>query len=134
MASKHKNKIKKIISLPSKKKNKGIKSPPKQVKATRQLRQNTIKTQSIEDLNQIIERFGIATKAAQLGIWDWDIPKNILVWDDMMYKLFMESRKKVFQMYTKLGLTVSIRTTGATAIWNRSVLCVERKNTIRIFV
>lgn len=33
------------------------------------------------------ERLQLAAKAGNLGIWDWDIPNNMLIWDDMMYKL-----------------------------------------------
>jgi len=29
-------------------------------------------------------RLQLAVKAAQLGIWDWDVPRNELVWDDAM--------------------------------------------------
>lgn len=41
-----------------------------------------------EDLRRMNERFVLATHAAQLGVWDWDIPKNELVWDDSMYRLY----------------------------------------------
>ncbi|QLG45572.1 PAS domain-containing sensor histidine kinase [Costertonia aggregata] len=34
------------------------------------------------------ERLAIATKGANVGIWDYDIVKNELVWDDNMYRLY----------------------------------------------
>jgi PAS domain S-box-containing protein len=34
------------------------------------------------------ERLQLATHVASIGIWDWDIPKNELVWDDSMYQLY----------------------------------------------
>ena len=34
------------------------------------------------------DRLAIATKAAQIGIWDFDIVKNHLVWSDEMYPLY----------------------------------------------
>lgn len=34
------------------------------------------------------KRLGIATKSAQIGVWDWDIADNILTWDEQMYKLY----------------------------------------------
>lgn len=40
------------------------------------------------------ERYMLATRAAQAGIWDWDITNNILVWDDQMYRLYDASREK----------------------------------------
>jgi two-component system cell cycle sensor histidine kinase/response regulator CckA len=89
MAFKHKNKIKKNQSHPLKNERKRIKSPTKRTKAIGSLQKNkSIPAKPTEDLNQIIERFLLATKAAQLGIWDWDIRKNLLLWDDMMYKLY----------------------------------------------
>jgi two-component system, sensor histidine kinase and response regulator len=33
-------------------------------------------------------RLQLATRAAHLGIWDWDIAKNELVWDDAMYQQY----------------------------------------------
>ncbi|NNF20082.1 MAG: PAS domain-containing protein, partial [Flavobacteriaceae bacterium] len=36
----------------------------------------------------ISERLEIATQAAQVGIWDYDIVNNKLVWDDNMYRLY----------------------------------------------
>jgi two-component system, sensor histidine kinase and response regulator len=34
------------------------------------------------------ERLKLATSAASLGIWDWDIVRNHLVWDDEMYRQY----------------------------------------------
>ncbi len=39
-------------------------------------------------INKLAERLDLATRAAHLGIWDWDIQKNVLVWDDRMYELY----------------------------------------------
>jgi len=36
----------------------------------------------------LLERLNLATRAAHLGIWDWDIVRNELVWDDRMYELY----------------------------------------------
>ncbi len=41
-----------------------------------------------QERDKLIERLDLATHAAQMGIWDWDIQKNKLVWDDQMYKLY----------------------------------------------
>jgi PAS domain S-box-containing protein len=35
-----------------------------------------------------LERLDLAASAAHLGIWDWDIPNNKLVWDKRMYELY----------------------------------------------
>jgi two-component system sensor histidine kinase/response regulator len=34
------------------------------------------------------ERLALATRAGNVGIWDWDVVNNILVWDDQMYRLY----------------------------------------------
>jgi PAS domain S-box-containing protein len=50
---------------------------------------NIINRQKAEDeLSRMNERFSLATHAARLGVWDWDIQSNELLWDDMMYELY----------------------------------------------
>jgi PAS domain S-box-containing protein len=34
------------------------------------------------------ERLSTATTAGGVGVWDWDVPNNILVWDEVMYQLY----------------------------------------------
>ena len=34
------------------------------------------------------ERLKLAIDAASLGIWDWDVEQDRLVWDDLMYRLY----------------------------------------------
>lgn len=46
-----------------------------------------------EELKQMNERFSLATRAAHLGVWDWDLQKNELVWDDRMYELYGVKRE-----------------------------------------
>lgn len=41
-----------------------------------------------EQLMLLNERISTATRASQVGIWDWDIVKNIISWDDQMYLLY----------------------------------------------
>lgn len=41
-----------------------------------------------DDYFKLVERFNLATHVAQIGIWDLDIQKNELIWDDQMYKLY----------------------------------------------
>jgi len=40
------------------------------------------------ELMRMNERFSLATSAARLGVWDWDLQKNELLWDDWMYELY----------------------------------------------
>jgi len=46
-----------------------------------------------EELRQMNERFSLATRAARLGVWDWDLQKNKLIWDDRMYELYGVKRE-----------------------------------------
>ncbi|MDP3683550.1 MAG: PAS domain-containing protein, partial [Ignavibacteria bacterium] len=39
------------------------------------------------------ERFSLAANAAHLGVWDWDLQKNDLIWDDRMYELYGVKRE-----------------------------------------
>jgi PAS domain S-box-containing protein len=34
------------------------------------------------------ERLATATTAGGVGVWDWDVPNNVLVWDEVMYQLY----------------------------------------------
>jgi PAS domain S-box-containing protein len=40
------------------------------------------------ELSQLSQRLKLATESAGVGIWDWDVKENILVWDDTMYLLY----------------------------------------------
>src|SRR5215813_2073790 len=40
------------------------------------------------ELRRSSERLQLATKAAEIGIWDWDVNNDKLVWDDAMYRLY----------------------------------------------
>ncbi len=41
-----------------------------------------------EELMEATQRLQLAVASGQLGIWDWDIDKNTLVWNDRMYELY----------------------------------------------
>ncbi len=47
----------------------------------------------------ISDRLAIATKGANVGIWDFDIQKNELVWDDNMYNLYGIDKKDFDGVY-----------------------------------
>ncbi len=48
----------------------------------------TERKRSEERIARVRERLTLATRAAHLGIWDWDIVNDHLVWDDRMYELY----------------------------------------------
>jgi PAS domain S-box-containing protein len=41
-----------------------------------------------EEVKKLNDRISTATRASQVGIWDWDIQNNALFWDDQMYALY----------------------------------------------
>jgi len=48
----------------------------------------TDRKQSEEHLRQLSARLDLAVKSAAIGIWDWDICQDNLLWDDRMYELY----------------------------------------------
>ncbi len=48
----------------------------------------TERKRAVENLRRASERLQLAARAASIGIWDWDIVKDQLVWDDAMYRLY----------------------------------------------
>lgn len=48
----------------------------------------TERKNSEENLKRLNERFFMATHATGMGVWDWDIAKNELFWDDGLYRLY----------------------------------------------
>jgi hypothetical protein len=40
------------------------------------------------DVSSANERLSTATTAGRVGVWDWDVPNNVLVWDELMYQLY----------------------------------------------
>lgn len=45
--------------------------------------------------NKVSDRLKLVTENARIGVWDWDIANNDLVWDDMMYSIY-KLRKMIF--------------------------------------
>ncbi len=43
--------------------------------------------------NEAMERLTLATKTAKIGIWDYDVINNVLIWDDNMFALYGIKRK-----------------------------------------
>lgn len=42
----------------------------------------------LEKVEFLKERSELAAAAGSVGVWDWDVPNNKLVWDDQMYVLY----------------------------------------------
>lgn len=52
----------------------------------RDITERTIQT--YEKMKASEERLNLATRSGNIGIWDWDIVNNELIWDDSMYLLY----------------------------------------------
>jgi len=39
-------------------------------------------------LQMLSERLTLATNSAKVGVWDWNVKDNLLIWDDSMYELY----------------------------------------------
>ena len=48
---------------------------------------------------RLTERLNLATAAGAIGIWDWDIARNELVWDDRMHELYGVPRDRFGGVY-----------------------------------
>ncbi len=46
-----------------------------------------------EDNARLVERLDVATRAGKIGIWDWDVVNNKLVWDNRMFELYGTKRE-----------------------------------------
>jgi PAS domain S-box-containing protein len=52
------------------------------------LRDITVQKEAQRTLQETTERLRLATQSANIGVWDWDVVNNILVWDDRMFSLY----------------------------------------------
>jgi len=71
-------------------------------------------------LEEYRQRLVIATSAGGVGIWDWDIVNDILIWDDQMYQLYGIQKEQFSGAYEawQSGLHPDDREEGEIAIQN----------------
>lgn len=71
-----------------------------------------------ERLEQMTSRFTFATKSAGIGIWEWDVINDRLVWDDRMYFLYGIKKEKFSGAYDtwENGIHPDDKKAGDTAI------------------
>ncbi|XHX78761.1 MAG: PAS domain-containing protein [Stenomitos frigidus ULC029] len=56
-----------------------------------------------EALRNLSDRLTLAVESGAIAIWDWNIPENILTWDDRMYELYgitPEAFTNVYEAWT----------------------------------
>ena len=52
-----------------------------------------------EKLHNLSARLTLAVKSGAIGIWEWDVRNNILIWDDRMYELYGVSPSEAGEAY-----------------------------------
>lgn len=45
-------------------------------------------SQTQQELSELTNRFQISTRAAKIGIWDWSVQDDILIWDETMLEIY----------------------------------------------
>jgi len=62
-------------------------------------------THAKEKAEKSEQRLRVATSSAQLGIWDWDIKEDTLIWNDRMYEIYGRHKgsilRKNFELWTE---------------------------------
>ncbi|GAB4410772.1 MAG: hypothetical protein OHK0039_15390 [Bacteroidia bacterium] len=48
-------------------------------------------------LEEVSQRFALATEAAGIGVWDWDVLQDRMIWDEVMQRLYQVVPDKVPQ-------------------------------------
>jgi PAS domain S-box-containing protein len=61
---------------------------------------------AIEKADSLALRIQLANTSAQIGVWEWDLIKNELIWDDLMFKLYGISQEQFPQVYEGWANTV----------------------------
>jgi diguanylate cyclase (GGDEF)-like protein/PAS domain S-box-containing protein len=60
----------------------------------------TERKDAADRLRTVNERFSIAAEAAGIGIWEWDLANNSLLWDTQMYRLYERDRGRPEEPYS----------------------------------
>jgi PAS domain S-box-containing protein len=83
----------------------------------------------INSVNELLlrqtNRLLLATKSAQLGIWDWDIAIDSMLWDEEMYKLYGISANE-FKTINE-GWTARLHVEDRTDVYNEIELALANK-------
>ncbi len=61
--------------------------------------------QEKEKVENVTKRLELATKSANIGVWDWDIVKNTVTWDENMYLIYginSKDQNMTYDLWKKL--------------------------------
>lgn len=71
------------------------------------------------------ERLALATKAMNIGIWDWNIEQNELIWDNSMYELFEIKPEDFSGAYSAFEST--LHPDDKARVWATIEECLEKQ-------
>ncbi len=64
-------------------------SPAQLEQINQQLQQEVAeRKQAEENLRRLSTRLNLAVESAAIGIWEWDVTRNAVIWDERMYQLY----------------------------------------------
>ncbi len=52
-----------------------------------------------EQFRKLTDRLTLAVKSGAIGIWEWNLNENVVIWDDRMYELYKLERSHSHQVY-----------------------------------
>jgi PAS domain S-box-containing protein len=78
------------------------------------------------ETERLNERLQLATQSAQLGLWDWDIKNNRLIWDEAMYRLYNLTENEFTTVYD--GWASRVHEDDRQRVDNEIQLALENKN------
>lgn len=58
------------------------------------VRDITDRKRSENELERMIDRFNLAARSGNMGVWEWDIKTNLAIWDDKMLELYGIEREE----------------------------------------
>lgn len=82
-------------------------------------RDTTVEHQQRKELRELLIRLELATKATGIGVWDYDVVKDHLTWDENMFK--------VYQAQTE-GFSEKL------ADWEQTIVPEDRERTKQVFL
>jgi len=65
-----------------------IKQLKNKIAAAEDEKNTPIENTNAQEFSHMLERLQIAVQASNIGVWDWDVPTDELIWDDIMYRLY----------------------------------------------
>ncbi|HEY9640806.1 MAG TPA: PAS domain-containing protein [Coleofasciculaceae cyanobacterium] len=75
-------------------------SDPQGTKSLRWILRNISREQqAASQLQELSDRLTLAIRSGAIGIWEWDILQDVLIWDDRMYELYGIQRSNFSNAY-----------------------------------